>query len=113
MKQLRKVFLIVLCIGVVMGVTACGSSNTADDNGATGNGQVDDTGNNQGVVDEIGDDIENGVDDLEDDVSDDRNYESDGTENNVNNDNKVNDENNLNNENKVNDKNNLNKTNNR
>ena len=70
MKQFKKLVLILMCTGVMMGITACGSNGNADDNAAnnnaatdqnnTTNGATDGTtydNNNNGVADEIGDDI--------------------------------------------------------
>lgn len=87
MKQLKKAVLALLCAGVIAGMTACGSDGNADDNGAvqdntTQNGTADDNGNvndatdgtdnnnNNGALDEIGDDVKDGMDDLGDDVKD-------------------------------------------
>ena len=76
MKQLKRLFLALLCVGTIAGMTACGSNENADDNGAgqdgtTQNGKADDAGDvndatngnenqngdGEGVVDEIGDDV--------------------------------------------------------
>lgn len=95
MKQLKRLFLALVCVGTIMGMTACGSSNNADDNGAAqdgnANGTADSAGdvtgtdnangtndatngndnnNGDGVMDEIGDDIKDGAEDLGDDVKD-------------------------------------------
>lgn len=95
MKQLKRLFLAFLCVGTIMGMTACGSSNNADDNGAaqdgTANGTADDAGNTNGtdnangtndatngndnsngdnVMDEIGDDVKDGADEIGDGVRD-------------------------------------------
>ena len=110
MKQLRKMLLTFLCAGVIMSVTACGNNGNADDNGAvnnettngteTDNGYVNDTNNdsmnnatdgtgtgtgNNGVVDEIGDNVERGVDDLGNDV---QNGVNDVTDNLIGNNNR-------------------------
>lgn len=85
MKQLKKAVLALLCVGTIIGMTACGSDGNADDNGAVqdnttqngtadGNGNVNDatdgTDNNNGALDEIGDDVKDGMDDLGDDMTD-------------------------------------------
>lgn len=102
MKQLKKMLLAFLCVGVIMGVTACGSNNR-DDNGAVTNEATDEatddrvmdnandnaddntngatdgnrsgsgydkTDENGGVMEELGDDVERGIDDMGDDVND-------------------------------------------
>ena len=45
MKQFKKLLVLLMCTGVIMGVTACGSDKDAADNGATNNTT---TGNNTG-----------------------------------------------------------------
>ena len=37
MKQFKKLMLILMCTGVIMGLTACGTDKNAEDNGATNN----------------------------------------------------------------------------
>ena len=37
MKQCKKLLVMLMCVGVIMGVTACGSDKDAADNGATNN----------------------------------------------------------------------------
>ena len=89
MKQLKRLFLALVCVGAIMGMTACGSSNDADDNGAAQDGNAtgtaddaagtngtdntdntndatngNDNADGDGVMDEIGDDIKDGADDL-------------------------------------------------
>ena len=58
MKQLKRLFLALLCGGTIMGTAACGSNNNADDNGATQdgttNGTADDAGNTNGTDDANG-----------------------------------------------------------
>lgn len=88
MKHWKKLLMMLMCVGVIMSVTACGSNNNADDNGAAGNGTANDangTGNNgtngatdrngDNVMDEIGDDIRDGAEDVGDAL--------DGNDNNV------------------------------
>lgn len=89
MKQLKKLLVAGMCICFMLSVTACGNTNTADDNGAqqsedaTGAGNAgsenkdqnndhmnDATDDDKGMVDEIGDDIKDGVDEAGDDIRD-------------------------------------------
>lgn len=51
MKQLKRLFLAFLCVGTIMGMTACGSSNNADDNGAAQDGNATGTADDAGSVD--------------------------------------------------------------
>lgn len=80
MRQWKKFMLVLMCAGVMTGVTACGNNtddNAANDNaateGTTGN-QTDDVTDrndtNDGVMDEIGDDVRDGADEIGDDVRD-------------------------------------------
>ena len=75
MKQWKKFMLVFMCTGIMMGLTACGNNtddNAANDNSATeGTTGTDDTvkddvtdrnNENDGVMDEIGDDVQDGVD---------------------------------------------------
>lgn len=77
MRKLRKDFLFVLCLCVMLGLTACGSGD--DMNGTTdqkhmnnatestyGNGN--DSG--RGVVDDLGDAVGEGINDIGDGVED-------------------------------------------
>lgn len=88
MKQWKKLLMAFMCVSVILSVTACGRDGNADDNGAiknnttennannnTGNnGNTNDAtdgtdnrnGNGEGVMDEIGDDLKNGADDVGD-----------------------------------------------
>ncbi len=95
MKQLKRLFLALLCVGTIMGTAACGSNNNADDNGATQDGTTNgtaddaentngtddangtndatngnDNANGEGVMDEIGDDVRDGADEIGDDIKD-------------------------------------------
>lgn len=85
MKQLKKMMMILLCVGAVMSVTACGSDQQAQDNVADDHMTTDEnkndtddnvndatehTGEENGVMDEIGDDVREGVDQMGDDVRD-------------------------------------------
>ena len=65
MKELKKLILAVLCVGVIFGTTACGTRNNANDNAAndttteqngTNNTTNDDNvnDNNGGVINDIG-----------------------------------------------------------
>lgn len=66
MKQFKKFLVMLMCVCAVAGVTACGSSKdtTSDTNSAT------DGTKNEGVVDEMGDDVKDGVDNMKDDMKD-------------------------------------------
>ncbi len=76
MKQLKKILLLMMCVGIMTSVTAC--AGNADDNGAGQNDVVNDNGTNDtekgdSAMDKIGDDIKDGVDDVttdKDNVSD-------------------------------------------
>lgn len=96
MKQFKKLVLVLMCTGAIMGLTACGSDKNAKDNGATQNSEsatenkndakdnaADDTDmndngandaidgtDNDGVVDELGDDVRDGAEDVKDGVDD-------------------------------------------
>ena len=41
MKQLKKIVLILMCTGVMFGITACGNDGNADDNAANNNAASD------------------------------------------------------------------------
>jgi len=92
--------MVLMCVGVIASVTACGSGSNADDNGAAQNGTNQNTDNNndsnanndttnngttnngntndatdgtdnrdgEGVLDEIGDDVKDGAEDIGDAV---------------------------------------------
>ena len=47
MKQLKKMVLILMCTGAMLGMTACGNDGNADDNAANNNA-ADDNNNNNG-----------------------------------------------------------------
>ncbi len=96
MKQLKRLLVMLLCLGAMLSVTACGSSNDAKDNVSKENSVMDDeknnldtkdtndvtdgmedgdtndvtdgkdTGNAEGTVDEIGDDLKEGAEDIGD-----------------------------------------------
>lgn len=67
MKRLKKLLLIMMCVGILVSVTACaGNSN---DNGAGQNDVVNDKGANDtqtgdSAMDKIGDGLEDGIDDV-------------------------------------------------
>lgn len=77
MKQLKKLLLLMMCVGIMASVTAC--ADNADDNGASQNDVVNengtnDTENGDSAMDEIGDGLEDGAQDVGrgvDDVIDD------------------------------------------
>ena len=46
MKQLKKMVLILMCTGAMLGMTACGSDGNADDNAANNNAANDGNTNN-------------------------------------------------------------------
>lgn len=73
MKKFKKIIVAMLCLCVMLGMTACGNDDVTDKN----QGVVDDVGDAAGnVVDDAGDaagnvvdDIGNGVKDITDDVT--------------------------------------------
>lgn len=89
MRQLKKTLLALLCVGVLFGMTACGTNDTADQNAVndategnnTDKNNVDknnvdknnaDSNNtdNDGVLEDVGRGIDNGVRDVVDGVED-------------------------------------------
>ena len=97
MKQLKKFMIMIVCAGVLCGLTACGNRNDAD-NGAVNNetsdnaggtgtnddymyGATDGTANGSDTVggaledgaDDVGDAVRDGVDDIEDGLDGDNN----------------------------------------
>lgn len=68
MKQLKRVMLILLCAGAVMGVTACGTDQGTEDRV---NDATEHTGENGGTLDEAGDEIRDDIDEIGDDIRDD------------------------------------------
>ena len=73
MKQLKKLLLLMMCVGIMVSVTAC--ADNADDNGARQNDAVNenganDTQNGESAMDEIGDGLEDGIDDVGKGVND-------------------------------------------
>ena len=78
MKNWKRVILAMLCLGMIVGTTACGmrNSDTTDDNNKK-DGVVDDVGDTAGdVIDDIGngvkdttEDIGNGVKDTTEDIT--------------------------------------------
>ncbi|QDW73421.1 hypothetical protein FND36_04800 [Lachnospiraceae bacterium KGMB03038] len=88
MKQFKKLLAVFLCAGVLMNLAACGSDGSAKDNGAVNtettedrdqnsadreeadmNGATDGTADD-GVLDEIGNDVKDGAEDIGNDVKD-------------------------------------------
>ena len=79
MKQFQKVLAVLLCVGALTtGLAACGSDGDAEDNGAVHtedtdqkdmNGATDGTADD-GVLDEIGEDVKDGAEDIGEDVKD-------------------------------------------
>ena len=79
MKHFKRTIVAILCLCVMLGVTACGGTNNND----TGNGQNNDVtdgtdrrNDNGGVIDDVGDatgnvidDIGNGVENITDDMT--------------------------------------------
>lgn len=98
MKQLRKLLLIMMCVAIMVSVTAC--AGNADDNGAGQNDVVNDngandTGTGDSAMDEIGDGLEDtatgvgeGVNDVIDGLD---GNDQNGDQTNTNNTNTVND----------------------
>ena len=83
MKQLKKFVLILMCTGMMMGLTACSSTRQTEENGAVkdnttttedaNTNSATEDNNKDGVADQIGDDIQNGVDDVKDSMKEDAN----------------------------------------
>ena len=82
MKQFQKLLAVLLCVGALTtGLAACGSDGSAKDNGAVNtettedtdqkdmNGATDGTAD-EGVLDEIGEDVKDGAEDIGEDVKD-------------------------------------------
>ena len=79
MKQFQKLLAVLLCVGALTtGLAACGSDGDAEDNGAVHtedtdqkdmNGVTDGTADD-GVLDEIGEDVKNGAEKIGEDVKD-------------------------------------------
>ncbi len=104
MERIKKLMLIMTCAFVLLGTTACGSRNNADngadqtntDNGAndstdnTDDGNVNDATEGNGILDDAVDDVTDGVDRVTDDVTDgvdkaaDEMTEDNGAQNNRN-----------------------------
>lgn len=114
MKQFKKLLAVLMCMGVVLSVTACGSNNNEKDNGSTANPTTDnndngdnlgtgdgndattakdrgdvndvtdgtDNGDGEGVMDEIGDNLKNGAEDIGNDVTGNENRNNTGSTNN-------------------------------
>ena len=69
MKQLKKTLAILLCAGLMCGLTGCGNSGDAADNGTVNDGAIDDAGDAiRDGADDAGDAIRDGVDDAGDAV---------------------------------------------
>ena len=65
MKQLKKTLAILLCAGMMCGLTGCGNSGDAADNGTVNDGALDDAGDAiRDGADDAGDAIRDGADDL-------------------------------------------------
>ena len=70
MKKLKKVILCMLCVGVLCSTTGCGSNtkddaanNTTTDKNTTTDPTKDNNGD--GVIDDLGNAVKDGVDDVE------------------------------------------------
>ncbi len=74
MKKMKKGILIMLCMGIICGVTACGerSDNNDNMNGATSGEQRNENYDNRddNLLDDTGDAIRDGVDDAGDAIRD-------------------------------------------
>ena len=93
MKKMKKGILIMLCMGIICGVTACGerSDNNDNMNGATSGEQrnenydnrddnlLDDTGDAIRDGEDIGNAAEDGMNDVKEGVNGTRNNNVDGT----------------------------------
>ena len=90
MKQLKKTLAILLCTGMMCGLTGCGNSDNAADNGTVNDGTIDDAGDAiRDGADDAGDAIRDGVDDAGDAVRDGAD-DLDGDAQNNNSDNRTN-----------------------
>lgn len=74
MKQLKKTLLVLLCVGVLFGMTACGTDGTTDDptvqDSAEENREGKNTADDSGVLEDIGRGVDDGVRDVVDGVED-------------------------------------------
>lgn len=80
MKQFKKLLAVLLCVGTLLNLTACGSDGDAEDNGAVNTEDTDKKDENmnsatdgtaeEGLMDEIGEDVKDGAEDIGDDVKD-------------------------------------------
>ena len=72
MKRIKKIIIAILCVGVMLGTTACGMGNgNATDNGNNNNvNDVTDGTRNDGVIEDIGDTTGDVLDDVGDGVRD-------------------------------------------
>lgn len=68
MKQLKKTLLALLCVGMLFGMTACGTDNAADHN--TVNDATENGGDQDGVLEDVGRGVDDGVRDVVDGVKD-------------------------------------------
>ena len=73
MKQFQKLLAVLLCVGALTtGLAACGSDgavHTEDTDQKDMNGATDGTAD-EGVLDEIGEDVKDGAEDIGEDVKD-------------------------------------------
>ena len=82
MKRWSKVFLVVLCLSVILGTTACGSRNNVTDEGTTDQAVPETTDDN--VVDDMGNAVGNGIDNVGNAIDDGMNAIGDGVDNMTN-----------------------------
>lgn len=73
MKEIKRIVLTMLCVGVVLGTVACGTGNSTREDGVNDtNTEMEKTRNNndENVVDDLGNTIGNGVEDIGQGVKD-------------------------------------------
>lgn len=86
MKNMKKVIAGLLLVTVLCGVTACGDNNTTNnknDSATTEDGN--DTNRDDGIIEDTGREIKDGVEDLGDDIRDGVDNMGDSIEDNGNN----------------------------
>lgn len=85
MKRFKKFLLLMMCVGVLCGVTACGTDNDAKDgvNNTTDERKTNDATDGvkdkdgDGVLDDAVDDVTDGIDDAADNLTDDNGPQKD------------------------------------
>lgn len=94
MKNMKKLLVLAMCIGVLGSMTGCGNDNNAADGADKGttNTTIDgDKNTGDGVIDNAVEDVTDGINDVTDDLT--GNNTTDNTTNNANRNNEINAEN--------------------